>query len=95
MNPYHHPKYRTIDEEWTPFEQATHLIIGWITGYPGGGILGSARDEFTAHRLGKLAREAGFQNVIVMPNEAEAYLVVSECIGEQLVATPAVAEGGA
>lgn len=56
-----------VFENWVPYAQATHVIVGWKED-GSGGILATARDEFTAHRYAKILRDDGYLRVKARPH---------------------------
>jgi hypothetical protein len=83
-NPFEHEDFYEIQRCWVGYTVATHLIVGWVPGRSDGGIIGSASDQFTAYRAMRLAKRAGFEDVQVMPNDVDAYLLISERMSQQL-----------
>ena len=83
-NPLEHEDFYEIQRCWVGYTVATHLIVGWVPGGHEGGIIGTTSDEFTARRMAKLAKGAGFEDVQVHPNDVNTYLMVSEGMSSHL-----------
>lgn len=64
---------------WIPYEQATHLIIGYND--EGGGILHTAQNQMEAYRVRAWYRSHGYPQAKVGANEpAEHQKVEDACI---------------
>lgn len=68
--------------EWVPYKEATHMVVGYNKS--GGGILATARDEFTAHRHARELRKE-YPDAIVVRNVPEEFSKVNAQISAMIV----------
>ena len=66
---------------WVSYAEATHMVVGYNES--GGGILATARDEFTAHKHARELRSE-YPDAHVVKNAPEEFTKVSNQIFDMI-----------
>lgn len=76
----HNPQIQEIYKQNAPYNKATHVVEGYTC--ISGGVIGTALDEFTAHRIAKVFTKFGFSFVKVKENTKENHEEIKKNLKE-------------